>query len=145
MADVCNCADPAIICDGRGKWCRICGKSERYELTRPAPSPSDADLIRRLRGEYRIPITDGLGAAGGEEPDNPNEFVRRFETPPIQREAANRIEALARMRGAAAPEGWKLVPVQLTEDMAAALELATSTEQQWADVLAAAPKPEVPR
>jgi len=23
------------------------------------------DLIRRLRGEYRIPITDGLGAAGG--------------------------------------------------------------------------------
>lgn len=74
-------------------------------LTRPAPSPSDADLIRRLRGEYRIPITDGLGAAGGEEPDNPNEFVRRFETPPIQHEAADRLEVLARMRGAAVPEG----------------------------------------
>ena len=52
-------------------------------------------LINRLRGVYRIPITDGLGATGGgEEPDNPNEFVRHFETPPIQKEAANAIESL---------------------------------------------------
>lgn len=53
------------------------------------------DLVRRLRGEYCIPITDGLGATGGgEEPDNPNEFVRRFETPLIQRMAADEIERL---------------------------------------------------
>jgi hypothetical protein len=54
-------------------------------------------LVDRLRGIYRIPITDGLGAVGsGEEPDNPNEFVRKFETAPIQHEAADRIEALER-------------------------------------------------
>ena len=53
------------------------------------------DLIRRLRGEYRIPITDGLGAAGGDEPKNPNEFVRTFEPPSIQKEAAAIIEQQA--------------------------------------------------
>ena len=53
------------------------------------------DLIRRLRGEYRIPITDGLGAAGGDEPKNPNEFVRTFEVPPINKEAAALIEQQA--------------------------------------------------
>lgn len=49
----------------------------------------------RLRGIYRIPITDGLGPAGGEEPNNPNEFVRDFSafTPPIQAEAAAHIDA----------------------------------------------------
>lgn len=56
---------------------------------------SDRDtLVDRLRGIYRIPITDGLGPAGGEEPDNPNEFVRRFETLPIHHEAADEIERL---------------------------------------------------
>jgi hypothetical protein len=53
-----------------------------------------SDLVKRLRGEYRIPITDGHGPAGGDEPNNPKEFVRHFETPPIQKEAAARIEAL---------------------------------------------------
>ncbi len=52
------------------------------------------DLVNRLNGIYRIPITDGLGPAGGEEPNNPNEFVRTYETPPIQKEAAARISAL---------------------------------------------------
>lgn len=53
------------------------------------------DIVDRLRGIYRIPIADGLGATGGgEEPDNPNEFVRNFETPPIQKEAADHIERL---------------------------------------------------
>ena len=54
-----------------------------------------ADLIDRLRGIYRIPITDGLGAVGGgDEPDNPNEFIRSFPVPPIHREAAAEIERL---------------------------------------------------
>lgn len=53
------------------------------------------DLVKRLRGEYRIPINDGLGAVGsGDEPENPYEFVRRFDTAPIQHEAASRIEEL---------------------------------------------------
>ena len=58
--------------------------------------PDDlAGLVERLNGVYRVPITDGLGAVGaGEEPDNPNEFVRRFETPPIQKEAAATIQSL---------------------------------------------------
>lgn len=54
-----------------------------------------SDLVQRLRGEYRIPITDGLGPAGGAEPENQNEFVRHFPAPPIQKEAANMIENLA--------------------------------------------------
>lgn len=58
--------------------------------------PDDlAGLVERLNGVYRVPITDGLGAVGsGEEPDNPNEFVQRFETPPIQKEAAAAIQSL---------------------------------------------------
>lgn len=52
-------------------------------------------LVDRLRGIYRIPITDGLGAVGGgEEPDNPDEFVRKFETSPIMHEAAGEIDRL---------------------------------------------------
>ncbi len=52
-------------------------------------------LVDRLRGIYRIPITDGLGAVGaGEEPNNPDEFVRHFETGPIQHEAATEIDRL---------------------------------------------------
>lgn len=54
------------------------------------------DLINRLSGIYRIPIKDGLGAVGaGEEPDNPNEFVRKFEgLPPIHGEAAAALREL---------------------------------------------------
>jgi|LakMenEpi03Aug12_release.lakeMendotaPanAssembly.Ray.scaffolds.fasta_scaffold716450_2 hypothetical protein len=58
-------------------------------------TPEIAGLCERLRGEYRIPITDGLGPAGGEEPENAREFVRRFETAPIQHEAADTIERQA--------------------------------------------------
>lgn len=54
-----------------------------------------SDLVDRLRGIYRIPITDGLGATGGgEEPSNADEFVRRFEVPRINREAADEIERI---------------------------------------------------
>lgn len=57
--------------------------------------PDDMEgLIERLRSKYRIPILDGLGPAGGEEPDNPNEFVRTFDTPPIQKEAADALASL---------------------------------------------------
>lgn len=52
-------------------------------------------LVDRLRGIYRIPITDGLGPVDGSaEPDNSNEFVAEFETTPICHEAANEIERL---------------------------------------------------
>lgn len=70
-------------------------------MTDNTPAPESvtpeavAGLARRLRGEYRIPITDGLGPAGGEEPDNEHEFVRTFATPPIQKDAAATLEALA--------------------------------------------------
>lgn len=66
--------------------------ASNYQVAIP---PETQDLIDRLRGIYRIPITDGLGAVGaGEEPDNPEHFVRRFETPPIQHQAAAVIEVL---------------------------------------------------
>jgi hypothetical protein len=66
------------------------------------------DIVERLRGIYRTPITDGLGSAGGDEPVNPHEFVRKFETPPIQHEAANVIE---RLQAIAVKHGlWKEAP-----------------------------------
>lgn len=53
-----------------------------------------ATLVDRLRGIYRVPINDGMGATGGGlEPDNPDKFVRQFQTPPIQLEAADTIAA----------------------------------------------------
>lgn len=53
------------------------------------------DICERLRGVYRVPITDGLGATGGgEEPDNPNEFVRKFPSVPIQERAADLIDEM---------------------------------------------------
>ncbi len=53
------------------------------------------DICNRLRGIYRIPITDGLGATGGgEEPENPDEFVRRFPSVPIQERAADLISEM---------------------------------------------------
>lgn len=51
-------------------------------------------LADRLRGHYRTAITDGLGPAGGEEPDNPLEHVSTFQVPSIQRAAADRIDQL---------------------------------------------------
>jgi hypothetical protein len=53
-----------------------------------------SDLVERLLGVYRVPITDGLGPAGGDEPDNENYFVQTFPTTPIQVEAAREIERL---------------------------------------------------
>ena len=44
----------------------------------PPTDPDIAALVERLLGKYRIPITDGLGPAGGEEPDNADYFVRTF-------------------------------------------------------------------
>lgn len=55
-----------------------------------------ATLVDRLRGHYRLPIKDGLGPVkGGDEPDNPEEYVRTFgAVPPIHRVAAAEIERL---------------------------------------------------
>lgn len=37
---------------------------------------TENSLVERLRGRYRVPIADGLGpVGGGDEPDNPDEFV----------------------------------------------------------------------
>lgn len=53
-----------------------------------------SDLVDRLRGIYRTPM-DGLGPVeGSADPDDPDHFVRVFETTPISKEAADRIEAL---------------------------------------------------
>lgn len=54
-----------------------------------------SDIVERLRGIYRVPITDGLGKVESNlEPDNDQEFVRQFPSPPIQLEAADEIERL---------------------------------------------------
>ena len=58
-----------------------------------------ATLVDRLQGIYRIPINDGFGpVVGSEEPNNPNEYVRKFDgIPNIQKEAARRIQELEEM------------------------------------------------
>lgn len=72
------------------------GETEAYAQT------GRSDLVERLRGTYRIPITDGLGPAGGEEPDNADFFVRTFPTSPLALEAAAALTAqdaeIARLR-----------------------------------------------
>ena len=81
----------------RDKYVNAIAAALQAERDAAAPKlPDDlAGLVERLNGVYRVPITDGLGAVGsGEEPDNPNEFVQRFETPPIQKEAAAALQSL---------------------------------------------------
>lgn len=46
-------------------------------------------LTDRLRGRYVLDVNDGAGSLNGS-----NRFVRNFDTPPIQHEAAKRIEHL---------------------------------------------------
>lgn len=100
----------------------------------PAPSaPAEVEgLVQRLRGEYRIAITDGLGPAGGDEPDNANEFVRRFEVPQIQIEAATALTALQaeneRLRQEAKAE--RLVLKALKEGAEARVEKAEALHQE---------------
>lgn len=60
--------------------------------------PDYKALVERLLGKYRIPIKDGLGPAGGEEPDNADFFVRTFPNSPLAREAAAAITALLKER-----------------------------------------------
>lgn len=74
------------------------------EHTRAAPvvtggetAPLLSTLVERLRGIYRLGVNDGAGLLNGKDT-----FTRQFETPPIQRQAADRIEALeAALRDAA--------------------------------------------
>lgn len=77
--------------------------------------PDTTDLINRLRGHYRTPITDGLGPAGGEEPGNPHEHVRTFPVPPIHKEAAAEIE---RLREALRMIGLRYGPTVTLDDCA---------------------------
>jgi len=51
-----------------------------------------ADLVKRLRGEYEIPVNDGAGPLDGKDT-----FTRTFPVPPIHTEAANAIEELQTM------------------------------------------------
>lgn len=90
-------------------------------------------LVERLNGVYRIPITDGHGPAGGEEPDNPNEFVRTFEAPPIQREAAAAISALTAEQDAR--DGEIAAAVECCKDYAAAREQAEATLREIAEIM----------
>ena len=47
------------------------------------------DLCNRLRGIYNIPISDGAGPIDGKDI-----FTRKFDTPPINQEAAKAIEEI---------------------------------------------------
>jgi hypothetical protein len=59
---------------------------------REAQSGGDClNLVDRLRGIYRVPVNDGAGPLNGSMT-----HTRKFETPPIQHEAAATIERLSR-------------------------------------------------
>lgn len=51
--------------------------------------PRHLDLVDRLRGNYHLPVNDGAGPLNGSMT-----FSRQFETPPIQKQAADEIERL---------------------------------------------------
>lgn len=48
-----------------------------------------ADIVERLRGKYRLPLSDGAGPLNGSDT-----FERTFPVSPIQKEAADEIERL---------------------------------------------------
>lgn len=58
-------------------------------------APLLSTLTERLCGVYRLGVNDGAGLLNGSDT-----FTRTFETPPIQHEAAARIEALEEQRAA---------------------------------------------
>jgi hypothetical protein len=64
-------------------------------MSRDAPLLSS--LVERLRGVYRLGVNDGHGPLNGSMT-----FTREFQTPPIQHEAAERIEYMQLALGAAA-------------------------------------------
>jgi hypothetical protein len=91
-----------------------------------------SDLVERLRGIYRTPITDGLGPVGsGDEPDNPDEFVRTFPVPPIHRKAADEIERLTAERDAARADrdSHQREAIRAMEERASALAKVAKYEQ----------------
>jgi lipase chaperone LimK len=93
------------------------------------------NLVKRLRGEYRVQITDGFGAVGsGSEPDNPCQYVRHFETAQIQHEAADRIEELERQ-----VEEWKQRCVSV---FVAMISIAGDTKEEKANIRAIFESPE---
>lgn len=53
------------------------------------PAPLLSTLPERLRGIYRLGVNDGADLLNGSDT-----FTRQFETPPIQKAAADRIEEL---------------------------------------------------
>lgn len=90
-----------------------------------------ATLVARLRGQYRIPINDGLGPVeGSEEPDNAQEYVRSYATPPIQRVAAAEIERLRAALDAAEKDNTNLSQqaLALLSERDAALARADAAE-----------------
>lgn len=62
---------------------------------KPKLETAEAEIARlttitdRLRGKYVVPVNDGAGLLDGKDT-----FTREFKTPPIQHEAAARIEEL---------------------------------------------------
>lgn len=101
-------------------------------LARPAPSPSDVDDLSTLSREHLIwRVTN---------------WRRCFEQ---QQERAHKAEAeLARMRGAAVPEGFAVVPKIPTDAMMVAALNVRSKNGSFKEMMAAmieAAAPEVPR
>jgi hypothetical protein len=53
---------------------------------------------------------------------------------------SHRFAALLFAEAAPVPEGWKLVPVELTGEMRKATDNAESVDEAWKSMLAAAPE-----
>jgi hypothetical protein len=72
----------------------IIARIRAQDNNKPEPVGDDVrELVNRLRGIYTIPVNDGAGLLDGKDT-----FTREFKTPPIQKEAADTIERLARIR-----------------------------------------------
>lgn len=64
-------------------------QAERAKIEAELSAVPLETLCERLRGVVRIPVNDGAGPLNGS-----NEFVRQFETGPINHVAARTIERL---------------------------------------------------
>ena len=98
---------------------------------RDTSEPRHLDLVDRLRGEYHLPVNDGAGPLNGSMT-----FSRKFETPPIQHEAAAEITRLrSALEFIAAQGGKTLIAPSMGEDFDKGHQLgANKAFEQMADV-----------
>jgi hypothetical protein len=102
-----------------------------------------AKFWRLLETEHVRILIDMRREVGVDAPDGPVVYwdSASFGDDIAKAIAADRADALSPTAGQEwrEPEGWQLVPKELTEDMAAEIECSNGTDEGWQRALAACP------